>query len=132
MSKIFIGLALFMALTVGVHVFSGGPIYAQAFETQLPTDHLRSMAYVLWHAVTVILCLLVLAYWRLATRPNRDLASFTSAFQVGWGLLFLYAGWQWLGTVWIMPQWIIFLGVPLIAEFALRRHPSRAPLASAA
>ena len=69
------------------------------------------MSMVLWHAVTVMLAHLSLAYLWLARDPNAGLVHFTSAFQVGWSGLFIYYGLTIVGNLWVMPQWIGFLAL---------------------
>ena len=125
MSKTFLALSGFMIALILVHLFMGGPEYADAFQQTLPDDHLRSMAMVLWHAVTVILIIQTFAYIRLAVSPNLDLTHFISAMQVGWAVLFVVVGWLWLGTLWTMPQWVAFLLTAVIAEIGIRYHPKR-------
>lgn len=125
MSRSFLALAVAMALTLCLHVFGGGPQYSEPFETILPEGDLRVMGWVLWHAVTVVLGVLALAYLRLAVRPNRDLLAFTTLLQLGWAGLFLTGGILWLDTLWIQPQWVLFLGFPLLAHlFAWRQARS--------
>ena len=122
MSKTFLGLAIYMALVTGVHVMMGGPEYASVFKAELSTDEYRAMALVLWHAVTVILILLSLAYLRLAKRFNNDLLWFTTAIQIGWAALFVYYGLSWVGDLITLPQWILFLISPIVAHIAARRR----------
>ena len=131
MDKGFLGLALLMAATVALHVFSGGPEFADPFRVELPNDHLRAMALVLWHAVTVVLIVLAGTYLALARGPNRALLWASSALQLGWAALFLGYGLGLLGQVTSLPQWVIFLAFPLLAHLAERRR-SRAKIRPAA
>ena len=103
-----------MAVTLGIHLFAGGPEYNAPFQEVLPTPHLSSMAGVLWHAVSVALAVFAVALYRLALRPNPELKWTLAAIQIGWAALFLAYGASQLGTVWIMPQWVIFLALPAL------------------
>lgn len=115
------GVALF--LTSYVHVFMGGPeIYDPILASDL-SEYLRAMSAVLWHAVTVVLLVFAAAAVWIAMRPNRDLALVLIAIQVGFAGLFLFYGQTQLGTLWIMPQWVIFLCVPFVMLIGLRRQP---------
>jgi hypothetical protein len=118
MSKSFIVLSVLMALTLGLHLFGGGPQYADPFWQILPDGDLRVMGWVLWHAVSVALAVLALAYLWMARRPSFDLLLFTSLLQLGWAALFLTGGVVWLGSLWIQPQWVLFTAFPLLAHLA--------------
>ncbi len=113
--------AALLLLTCYVHVFAGGPeihLPIQASELSL---ELRAISAVLWHAVTVILLTFAAAAIWVALRPNRDLVMLLIAVQIGFAGLFLYYGQMLLGTVWPMPQWIIFLTIPAIMGIGLKR-----------
>lgn len=110
-----------LLLTCYVHVFAGGPeihVPIQASELAL---ELRAISAVLWHAVTVVLLTFAVAAIWVALRPNRDLVVLLIAVQIGFAGLFLYYGQVLLGTVWPMPQWIIFLTIPAIMGIGLKR-----------
>lgn len=126
MSKSFLGLSVLMVLTLGLHVFGGGPQYADPFWEILPEGDLRVMGWVLWHAVSVVLIVLALAYLRLAFHRSFDLLVFTSVLQLGWAGLFATGGLLWLGTLWIQPQWVLFTGFPALAHLAYWRGKPRA------
>ena len=110
-----------MALTAGIHVFAGGPEYHAIYQDILPTPYLASMAAVLWHAVTVNLIVFAAALLWLTARPSRGLAITISAMQLGWAVLFLYYGIGVLGSPWPMPQWVIFLIIPLLTLYGSRQ-----------
>ena len=125
MDKGFLGLAVLMAGTVALHVFSGGPEFADPFRAALSDDHLRAMALILWHAVTVVLVVLTGAYLVLARGPNRALLWASSALQLGWAALFVLYGLDLLGQLWSLPQWVLFISFPLLALWAERRRSAR-------
>jgi hypothetical protein len=114
-----------MVLTIGAHVFGGGPEYHAAYQDVLPTAHLASMAAVLWHAVTVSLIVFACALIWLVRFPSLPLAVAISAMQLGWAVLFLIYGLSMLGSPWPMPQWIIFIAVPLLTLYGTQQRQTR-------
>lgn len=119
--------AALMALTWGVHVFAGGPeIHVPIQGSELP-EYLRAISAVLWHAVSVVLAVFALAYFWLARNENTALSIVLGATQLGFAGLFLWYGSTLLGTIWPMPQWIIFLLIPAVsAAGTFRRQLSPA------
>ncbi|MCK0094835.1 hypothetical protein MWU60_04590 [Yoonia sp. F2084L] len=113
--------ACLMVLTTAIHVFAGGPEYHVIYQDVLPTAHLASMAAVLWHAVTINLLLLAAALFWLARHPNPALSVAVCAMQLGWAGLFLFYGIGMLGSPWAMPQWVIFLAIPLLTFYGTTR-----------
>ncbi len=122
MSKTYLTLSALMAGIVAVHVFMGGPQYAVPFMQELSTSDLRAMSQVLWHAVTIALVLIALAYLWLGFHRNRALFVFTSLLQLGWAGLFLLYGATQLGELTTQPQWVLFIAFPAGALWAERRR----------
>jgi hypothetical protein len=60
---------------------------------------------------------------------NPALAYVMVAVQVGFSALFVYYGLALLGTLWIMPQWTIFLTITVLTTIGARR-PSVAMVAA--
>lgn len=116
-----------MVLTTAVHVFAGGPEYHDVYQTVLPTPHLAAMSAVLWHAITINLIVFAGAYFWLALYPSRPLLIAIVAMQTGWILLFLFYGVSMLGSLWLMPQWVIFLTVLLLSFYGAARREVAAP-----
>lgn len=113
--------AILMAVTLGIHLFMGGPEVHEAMVASLPVPGLKAFASILWHAVSVNLLVFTFALASLARHPNRALEATLAATQIGFAALFLAYGAMVLGTVWPMPQWIIFLGIPALTRFGQRR-----------
>lgn len=111
-----------MILTAGIHVFAGGPEYHDAYQTILPNAHLASMAAVLWHAVTVNLIVFAVAFFWLMRHPSAPLAIALTVVQLGWAALFLFYGLTMLGSPWPMPQWAIFVAIPLLTLYGMRQR----------
>ncbi len=114
MNLIILTAALLMGLTTLIHVFMGGP------EVMVPTRAselsrlVRAVLDVVWHGVTVVLACLAAALGWLAFHDNAALLWLVCAIQIGFAGLFLWYGVRHLRSLWPMPQWIIFLGVPAL------------------
>jgi len=121
MNKPLLAATALMALTVVAHIFGGGPQYLTPFQIELPNDELRSMAAVLWHAVSVSLIAFTLALGWMTRQPNRPLALTISALQLGWAGLFVFYGLTMLGNLSEMPQWSIFILVPALTWWGHRK-----------
>jgi len=113
--------AILMALTCAIHVFAGGPEYHVIYQNVLPTPYLASMAAVLWHGITINLLVLAAALLWLAKHPNKALAVTLCVMQLGWAVLFLFYGFTMLGGPWPMPQWLIFLAIPLLTLYGMSK-----------
>lgn len=106
--------AVLMTLTVFVHVVMGGAeIMVPLRATPLPRL-VRAVMDVIWHGITVVLiCLAGGLYW-LAWHDNPALLLMINAIQVGFAVLFIWYGATQLRSLWPMPQWLVFLGVPAL------------------
>lgn len=122
-SRLTLTAAGLMALTVGIHVFLGGQGVHLPLLAAVPDVGLAAFISVLWHAVTVVLIVLTIGLFRLAYHPDRSLEAVLSAIQLGFAALFLFYGATRLGTIWPMPQWVIFIGIPVLTRFG-QRHSS--------
>lgn len=105
-----------MGVTVLIHVYMGGPEYHDQYQTIITDPGYRAMAAVLWHAVTVVLVVLTGGLLWLARGSNPPLELALAGIQVGFALLFIWYGLSRLGTLWPMPQWLIFLGIPALTR----------------
>ncbi|TLP61490.1 hypothetical protein FEE96_14705 [Parasedimentitalea maritima] len=106
--------ATLMGLTVGLHVFGGGPEIHDPIRASAMPDVVRAVGSVLWHAVTWILILMAVALAWISYRQNSALFVMVIAIQAGFAALFLFYGWTLLGTVWEMGQWTIFSVIPAV------------------
>ena len=113
--------AALMGATVLIHVFAGGPEVHAPLQAALPDPGLAAFAALLWHAVTVVLIVLAYGLWVLAGRRDPALEITLSGVQIGFAGLFLFYGLTRLGTVWDMPQWLIFLALPALTRFGQSR-----------
>lgn len=121
MNKMIFAAGALMVLTTAVHVFVGGPevmtpVFASALD---PT--VRAVLHVVWHGVTVMLAFAAIALlWLSWHSDNTPLMVFVTAVQLGFAALFLAIGIGELGSVWLMPQWVVFLLVPALTLFGWR------------
>lgn len=111
-----------MAITTAVHVFSGGPeIHVPIQASSLSAD-LRAISAVIWHAITVILAGFAVALVWLSLKRNEPLAWLIIGVQLGFAALFIFYGLTMLDSLWPMPQWIVFLIIPTIMLWGMRRQ----------
>ena len=104
-----------MTLTVFVHIFMGGPeIMPPVRSAKLPR-HVRAVMDVIWHGITVVLICIAGGLFWLTWNQNPPLLWTLSAIQVGFAGLFIWYGVRQLRNVYMMPQWVIFLGVPVLS-----------------
>lgn len=121
MNKPIAAAAVLATVTVGVHVFLGGPeINAPVRQSDLP-ELVRVTSWVVWHGISVILIVIAAGLAWLAAHRNPALAMTLSAIQIGFALLFLGFGLSQLGEVWSMPQWAIFLLIPALTFWGMRK-----------
>lgn len=115
--------SLLLCVTAAVHVFLGGPeIHHVVQATDALPIEIRAISAVLWHAVTVVLLVLATGCLWLIGHPNPPLANVMIAVQLGFAGLFVFYGMARLQTLWIMPQWIIFLLIPAVMGLGMLRQ----------
>lgn len=106
--------ALLMTLTVLIHVFVGGAEVMDPIRASTLDPLVIAVTNVVWHAITLQLALFVVGLFWLVQHQSRPLVAMMLAMQLGFALIFLGYGIADLGTLWPMPQWIIFLGIPAL------------------
>ncbi len=121
LSRITLTAAGLMGLTVFIHVFMGGPEVHDPMLNSTLTIGLKAFASILCHAVTVVLVVFTFALYSLARKPNLQLEATLGAIQLGFAALFIGYGVVRLGSIWPMPQWTIFAGLPLLTRIGQRR-----------
>lgn len=114
--------AALMALTLCIHLFAGGPEVHSSLQAALFDAGLAAFAAILWHAVSVVLAVLAVGLWVLARRHDPALEAMLSAIQLGFAALFIFYGLTRLGTLWSMPQWIIFSAIPALTRVGQSRQ----------
>lgn len=111
-----------MAVTVVAHVFGGGPEVNEIVSASNLPPTVRSLSSVVWHGITLMLVFATLALAYLARQENLALEAFLAAWQLGLAALFIGYGHVQLGTVWLMPQWIVFIAIPLMTYVGSQRR----------
>jgi len=104
-----------MSVTVFVHVKMGGAEIMHPLRAAGLPRLIGTVMDVVWHGVTVVLICLAGALFWLAWNDNPALLWMTCAIQFGFAALFLWYGTTQLHSLWPMPQWVIFLGVPALS-----------------
>lgn len=125
MSKWIVAAAGLMAVTVVAHVFGGGPEVNDIVSASSLPQTVRSLSSVVWHGITLMLVLATLALAYLARHENFALEVFLAAWQLGVAALFIGYGLTQLGTLWLMPQWIVFIAIPLLTYVGSQRRMAR-------
>ena len=112
--------AVLMALTTLVHLFVGeADIHQPVRASALNADVIATVS-VVWHFVSVHLALTTVALFWLSWRRNRGVQMILFAHVVGITVLFLSYGIFDVGSLWIMPQWSVFLLIALLMLPGLR------------
>ena len=122
MNKPILAAAALMFITLIAHVFGGGPeIIDIVTASTLPAD-VRALSSVVWHGITLMLALSVPALVYVAKHPYPPLELFLSLWQLGMAALFIGYGWTKLQSLWITPQWTVFLLMPLLMYIGHKRR----------
>jgi hypothetical protein len=112
-------------LTAAMHVFGGGPQFHEPALASGMSAVWQALFSTIWHQVTAFLLLnSVFLLWPAATgRISPTVLALIAAQNTAFALMFLGYGWMRLGSVLVLPQWIIFLGIslPLIAALLMHR-----------
>ncbi len=114
--------AVVSLLTFFIHVVGGGADVHAPIQVSSLAPQLRAISAVLWHEVSALLLVqsVALAWDARHTRRNQALLGVLLALQVSFAALFVFCGWSVLGTVWVMPQWIIFTALAALMAWGLR------------
>lgn len=111
MSKSILLAAVISTITIGLHVYGGGIEVHQPILSANLTPILKAYVSILWHAVTVILVINSIGLFLTAFKPIqlKSLSLLISLQYLAFAGLFIFYGLSQLGTLFIMPQWIIFI-----------------------
>lgn len=104
-----------------VHIFPGGrEIHRPMVASHWP-EPAKAVWSVVWHAATAVMALGGVALIAAGLIPEQALAlaALPVALFLSTALLFLAYGLKRLGTVWLLPQWVAFLGVSALALIGL-------------
>jgi len=117
----FAAAAALSLLTLGVHLFLGGPGVARPVLAARELDPVaKYTSYYCWHLVSMVIAAMTAAYVRAALEPHaRDLAILVTALAAG------FAVWSLALAVWkrqrimVLPQWILFLPIAVLGVVGL-------------
>jgi hypothetical protein len=104
-----------------IHVFPGGrEIHRPMVASHWP-EPAKAVWSVVWHAATAVMALGGLALIAAGLLPDHALAlaALPVALFLSTAALFLAYGMKRLGTVWVLPQWVAFLGISTLALVGL-------------
>ncbi len=110
-------------VTALVHIFAGGPeIHDVVQAAPLPLVPLAAMA-VIWHAVSALLVInsIVLLYVARHRRASAALVPVLAQYLAFAVLFVVYDLWR-LDSLLAMPQWTVFLVIPVLAAIGLRQR----------
>jgi hypothetical protein len=127
MNKWILAAGLLSFITLGVHVFAGGP---EVHDTMLGLagafpPMLRTFISVMWHAITVTLAinsaalLLAARYFPL----RKALVWFVCCQYMAFAALFVFYDLYQLDSLLLLPQWIVFILISGLAAAGLRTSP---------
>jgi len=109
--------------TTGLHVIGGTPeIMAPLNNSDAPALS-KGIAEVMWNQITLLLLIGTWVFWRAASRPNiaADLLQTIIVLYVGITFLFIASGISLFGSIWVMPQWTLFLVMAGLAVLGILR-----------
>lgn len=128
MNRPLLAAAALLGATTLIHLFAGeGDVHAP-LRALSGDGEMGLYVSVLWHAVTVVLAAMTVALFRAARAPGDHHGAIWLVLtqSVGFALLFLFYGLTLAGTLWLAPQWILFLAIAALITFGLRRARARA------
>ena len=122
----FVAAAILSFATTGLHVIGGTPeIMDPIYASNAPQLSI-GISEVMWNQITLLLALVGVVFGWEALKPQRavDLVIAVIALYIGIALLFIYSGLQMFQSLWVMPQWTLFLAMAALALVGLwRRRP---------
>ena len=113
--------------TTGLHVIGGTPeIMAPLNASDAPALS-KGIAEVIWNQITLLLIVSVWVFWRAARNPEKayELSSAIIVLYLGITLLFIASGLGLFGSIWVMPQWTLFLVMAVLAIVGLLRNNNK-------
>lgn len=116
MNRILLIAAALSALITGAHIFGGGPQYHAPILASEISQEDKAVYSILWHFVSFTLGANTLALiWSARQRGESAIAILVSVQTLIFAGLFLFYGQLRLGSIFMLPQWTLFL---LIAGFS--------------
>ena len=115
--------AILMFLTLLAHVIGGAiDVHSPLYEAA-GTPALMAYTSIIWHMISFTIFMFFLALLWIAYYPNRPTALLLSITQIGYAILFITYGITHLGNIWEMPQWSIFILIPALTMWNIKKTP---------
>lgn len=104
-----------------VHIFPGGRLIHRPMVAAHWPEPAKAVWSVVWHAATAMMALGGIALIAAGLLPDiaLALAALPVALFLTAAALFLAYGMKRLGTIWVLPQWLGFLGISALALVGL-------------
>ncbi|MEE9314521.1 MAG: hypothetical protein V3V02_07715 [Rhizobiaceae bacterium] len=122
MNKWVLGAGILSGITFFIHVIFGGwDVHTPLLESEIPLG-LKAIVTIIWHTVSALILINTIALFISASRRKYSgpLISIVSAQYIALAILFIFYGLLRLGTVWLMPQWIVFILIPALAYLGIK------------
>lgn len=116
--------ALLSFATAALHVVGGTPEIMSPLNASNAPLLSKGIAEVMWNQITLLLIVGGWVFWRAATRSKSpaELLLTIIALYSGITILFIASGIGLFSSVWVMPQWTLFLVMVLLAIVGLTRN----------
>jgi len=111
--------------TAGIHAFAGGAEVNAPVQASTLDPVVRSVMAVVWHAITAVALVLAAAMIWTARHRNMAVIVLTLAINVSFIGLFWAIGIAELGSLLLMPQWIIFATITFVILWGIRRESAQ-------
>jgi hypothetical protein len=107
-----------MGLTTVVHLFAGTPeIMSPILQANL-RPVIRAIAMVVWHVAKLLLALMTFGIAYFTKFRNAGLSLFIILIQLSFAGLFLWYNITLFSVLFALPQWTVFLIVPVLMDYA--------------
>lgn len=119
--------AVLSLVTTGVHVLMGGPeIITPVLATETLSQPVRSVSYVAWHGVTVVLAMtsMMLALAAFKKEWSGRLLWLPLAQYGLFAVLFIAITVKDFGNLFALPQWTAFVAIMILALMGMRKQAS--------
>lgn len=122
----YMGAAAMMLATAAIHAFAGGPGINAPIQASELHEVVRAVSAVIWHALTALFVIFAVALARAARGAAREASAVLVwtilAVCLAFAGLFVGMGYALLGSLVLMPQWVIFVAIAGVLRVGLSRH----------
>ena len=125
LNKAYLAAAALFVMTAAIHAFMGGPEINAAVQGSELHPLVRAVSAVVWHALTALFVVFGGAMAWAAWHSARAVVVTVLAVNLSFVGLFLAIGIVALGTVWPMPQWVLFGGISGVMIWGMRLDRAR-------